>query len=50
MKPQTLIEYAVLPVENQQHISAQIAEEGELFGHPMAGIGRYYELRQGPIP
>jgi len=21
-----------------------------MFGHPMAGIGRYYEVREGPIP
>jgi hypothetical protein len=49
LKPQTLVEYAVLTIENQQHISAQISEEGELFAHPLAGVGRYYELRQGPI-
>jgi hypothetical protein len=47
---QTLIGYAVLAVENQQYITAQISEEGELFGHPFAGVGRYYEQRQGPIP
>jgi hypothetical protein len=49
-KPQTLINYAVLAVENQQYISAQVTEEGELLSHPLAGRGRYYELRQGPIP
>ena len=41
---------AVVCVESQQSIAAQISEEGELFGHPMVGVGRYYELRQGPIP
>jgi hypothetical protein len=50
IKPQTLLDNAVISVENQPRISAQISEEGELFGHPMQGIGRYYEVRQGPIP
>jgi hypothetical protein len=47
---QTLIDYAVRSVEGQQFISAQVSEEGELLGHPLAGVGRYYEVRQGPIP
>jgi hypothetical protein len=47
---QTLADYAVRAVEGQQYISAQVSEEGELLGHPLAGVGRYYEVRQGPIP
>src|SRR5262249_28988180 len=47
---QTLIDYAVLAVEGQQFISAQVSEEGELLGHPFAGLGHYCEHRQGPIP
>ena len=50
IKPQTLLDNAVLAVENQPRISAQISEDGELFGHPMQGRGRYFEVRQGPIP
>jgi hypothetical protein len=49
-KAQSLIDYAVLAVEGKQYISAQVSEEGELLGHPLAGVGRYYEVRQGPIP
>ncbi len=33
-----------------QYISARIKQRGELFGHQITGEGRYYELRQGPIP
>ena len=49
-KAQSLMDYAVLAVEGQQYISAQISEEGELLGHPLGGTGHYYEVRQGPIP
>jgi hypothetical protein len=49
INPQMLMDNAVLAVEGQQSISAQVSEEGELFGHPLAGRGHYYELRQ-PIP
>lgn len=49
-RPQSLVDYAVLAVEGQQFISAQVSEEGELLGHPFAGLGRYCEHRQGPIP
>jgi hypothetical protein len=44
------MDYAVLAVEGQRFISAQISEEGEQLTHPLAGVGRYYEDRQGPIP
>ena len=44
------MDYAVLAVEGQHYISAQISEEGELLGHPLGGFGHYYEVRQGPIP
>jgi hypothetical protein len=45
-----LVDNAVLAVENQRYISAEISEEGELFGRPMAGVGHYFEMRNGPIP
>ncbi len=37
-------------VETPRNISARIKQQGELFGHPITGNGRYYELREGPIP
>jgi hypothetical protein len=37
-------------VETRRFISARIKQQGELFGHQVTGEGRYYELRQGPIP
>ena len=50
-KPQTLLDSAVRAVEKlRQFISARIKQQGELFGHQITGEGRYYELRQGPIP
>jgi hypothetical protein len=49
-RPQTLIDYSVRAVEGQEYISAQVSEAGEMLGHPLAGFGRYFELRQGPIP
>lgn len=49
-KPQDLVNYGVTAVENQEFISARISEEGELYQHPLAGVGRYYEQREGPIP
>jgi hypothetical protein len=49
-KPQTLIDYSVQAVEGQQYISAQVSESGEMLAHPLAGSGRYFEVRQGPIP
>ncbi len=49
-KPQALLESAVLAVETRRFISARIKQQGELFGQQITGEGRYYELRQGPIP
>ena len=49
-KPQVLLDRAVRAVETPRNISARIKQQGELFGHPITGNGRYYELRQGPIP
>ena len=49
-KPQTLLDRAVRAVETRHFISARIKQQGELFGHQITGEGRYYELRQGPIP
>ena len=37
-------------MESRQFISARVKQQGELFGHQITGEGRYYELRQGPIP
>ncbi len=39
-----------MSVENQEFITARITEEGELFQHPLLGVGRYFERREGPIP
>jgi hypothetical protein len=44
------LDRAVRAVEAKQFISAHITQHGELFGHPITGDGRYYELRQGAIP
>ena len=41
---------AVRAVETRPFISARIKQQGELFGHQITGEGRYYEVRQGPIP
>ncbi|MEI8371213.1 MAG: hypothetical protein WCJ35_00095 [Planctomycetota bacterium] len=49
-KPQALLESAVQAVETRRFISARIKQQGELFGQQITGEGRYYELRQGPIP
>ena len=49
-KPQSLVDYAVMAVESQEYISAKISEEGELFSHPLAAAGSYFEHREGPIP
>ncbi len=49
-KAQTLVDNAVLAVENQPYISAEVFEEGEILGHPLEGKGRYFEAHQGPIP
>ena len=49
-KPQTLLDNAVRSVESRQFISARVKQQGELVGHQITGEGRYYELRQGPIP
>ena len=49
-RPQDLLDSAVRSVENRRFISARIKQQGELFGHQVTGEGRYYELRQGPIP
>ena len=49
-KPQTLLDGAVRTVETRPFISARIKQQGELFGLQVTGEGRYYELRQGPIP
>jgi hypothetical protein len=49
-RAQALVESAVRTVENRTFISARVKQQGELFGHQIAGEGRYYELRQGPIP
>ena len=38
------------PWKPDAFISARIKQQGELFGHQITGEGRYYELRQGPIP
>jgi hypothetical protein len=49
-KPQMLLDRAVRAVESRRFISAQIKQQGELFGHQITGVGQYYELRQGQIP
>jgi hypothetical protein len=49
-KPKALVDCAVRAVETRPFISARIKQQGELFGHQITGEGRYYELRQGPIP
>ena len=49
-KPQALLDSAVHAVESRRYISARIKQQGELFGRQFTGEGRYYELRQGPIP
>jgi hypothetical protein len=45
-----LLDSAVRAVETRHFISAGIKQQGEMFGHQITGEGRYYELRQGPIP
>jgi len=45
-----LMDGSVRAVESRQFISARIKQQGELIGHQITGDGRYYELRQGPIP
>ncbi len=37
-------------MENHRFISFRIRQQGELFGRQITGEGRYFELRQGPIP
>ena len=49
-KPQELLDRAVRAVEAPTFISAHLKQQGELFGHPITGDGRYFEVRQGPIP
>ena len=49
-KSQALLDSAVRSVETRRFISARIKQQGELFGQQITGEGRYYELRQGPIP
>lgn len=49
-KPQSLLDDAIRSVESRQFISARVKQQGELIGHQVTGEGRYYELRQGPIP
>ena len=48
--PQILVNNAVSAVETPRFITARIKQQGELFGRQITGGGRYYELRQGPIP
>ena len=49
-KPQVLLDSAVRAVETPRFISARIKQQGEMFGQQITGEGRYFELRQGPIP
>jgi hypothetical protein len=49
-KPQDLLNNAVRAVESQAFISARVKQQGEMFGRQITGEGRYFELRQGPIP
>jgi hypothetical protein len=48
--PHTLVDNAVQAVESHRFISARVKQQGEVFGHQITGQGRYYELREGPIP
>jgi hypothetical protein len=49
-KPQELLDGAVRSVESHRFISARVKQQGEMFGQPITGEGRYYELREGRIP
>jgi hypothetical protein len=49
-KPQELLDGAVRSVESRRFISARVKQQGEMFGQPITGEGRYFEVREGRIP
>ena len=49
-KPQALLDNAVRSVEGHRFIASHVNMHGEMFNHQITGDGRYFELRDGPIP